>query len=55
MRKTVLLIDHPAGKRDDRASRMLAERGYAIEWRCPGRGDPLPAPIGGNVEIIEYP
>ncbi len=44
MRKTVLLIDHPAGKRDDRASRMLAERGYAIDWCCPGRGDPLPAP-----------
>ena len=41
--RTVLLIDHPVGKRDDRASRMLAERGYALDWRCPGRGDPLPA------------
>lgn len=39
---TVLLIDHPIGKRDDRASRRLAERGYALDWRCPGRGDPLP-------------
>jgi GMP synthase (glutamine-hydrolysing) len=41
-KRTVLLIDHPVGKRDDRASRMLAERGYALDWRCPGRGDPLP-------------
>ncbi len=41
--RTVLLIDHPVGKRDDRASRMLAERGYALDWRCPGRGDDLPA------------
>jgi len=41
--RTVLLIDHPVGKRDDRASRMLAERGYALDWRCPGRGDELPA------------
>lgn len=41
--RTVLLIDHPVGKRDDRASRMLAERGYGLDWRCPGRGDPLPA------------
>ena len=48
MRKTVLLIDHPAGKRDDRVSRMLAERGYAIDWCCPGRGDPLPAPEDGT-------
>lgn len=42
-KRTVLLIDHPVGKRDDRASRMLTERGYGLDWRCPGRGDPLPA------------
>ena len=38
-RQDVLLIDHPVGKRDDRASRMLAERGYRLDWRCPGNGD----------------
>ena len=42
MSRTVLLIDHPVGQRDDRASRRLAERGYALDWRCPGRGDELP-------------
>jgi len=42
-KKKVLLIDHPVGKRDDRASRMLAERGYVLDWRCPGRGDDLPS------------
>lgn len=41
---TVLLIDHPIGQRDDRASRKLAERGFGIEWCSPGRGDALPAP-----------
>ena len=48
MSRTVLLIDHPAGKRDDRASRMLADRGYALEWRCPGKGDDLPAADDGR-------
>ncbi|NIA68946.1 glutamine amidotransferase [Pelagibius litoralis] len=42
MKQTVLLIDHPIGQRDDRASRMLQEMGYAIEWCSPGRGDVLP-------------
>ena len=41
-KRKVLLIDHPVGKRDDRASRMLAARGYELDWRCPGRGDELP-------------
>lgn len=53
--RTVLLIDHPAGKRDDRASRMLAERGFAIEWRCPGKGDALPpADDGGYCAAVVY-
>jgi len=48
MSRTVLLIDHPVGKRDDRASRKLAERGYALEWRCPGKGDDLPPANDGR-------
>ncbi len=42
MKQTILLIDHPVGKRDDRASQLLQEMGYAIEWCSPGRGDSLP-------------
>lgn len=42
MSKTVLLVDHPVGKRDDRAARMLADRGYALRWCSPGKGDTLP-------------
>ena len=48
MSRTVLLIDHPKGKRDDRASRMLGERGYALQWCCPGKGDELPAADDGR-------
>lgn len=47
MKGRIVLIDHPAGKRDDRASRMLVQKGYAIEWRCPGKGDDLPEPEDG--------
>lgn len=47
MPRKVLLIDHPVGKRDDRASRMLAERGYEVQWCSPGRGDSLPDPVNG--------
>ena len=42
MKQSILLIDHPVGKRDDRASQMLQEMGYAIEWHSPGKGDDLP-------------
>lgn len=44
MSRTIIIVDHPVGKRDDRASRMLEERGYAIEWRRPAAGDELPEP-----------
>ena len=44
MKKTVLLVDHPVGKRDDRASRMIAERGFALQWCNPGKGEALPEP-----------
>src|SRR3546814_6426891 len=38
----VLLIVHPGGRRDDRASAELQEMGYRLEWCSPGRGDSLP-------------
>lgn len=54
MKKTILLIDHPVGQRDDRASQMLQEMGYAIEWHSPGRGDPLPPLDGDHKAAIVY-
>ena len=42
MKQSVLLIDHPVGQRDDRASQMIQDLGYRIEWCSPGRGDVLP-------------
>jgi len=54
MTPTVLLIDHPVGKRDDRASRMLAARGLACDWLCPGKGDALPAPGPQHVAAVVY-
>ncbi|MDH3472312.1 MAG: hypothetical protein OEM59_01365, partial [Rhodospirillales bacterium] len=53
-RGTVLLIDHPVGQRDDRASRSLAERGYRLEWRCPGKGDSLPGPEADYAAVVVY-
>ena len=44
MSKKIIIVDHPVGKRDDRASRMLEARGYAIDWRRPAAGDALPEP-----------
>ena len=54
MSATVILIDHPVGQRDDRASRILTERGYRIEWCCPGKGEALPEPGPGQVGAIVY-
>ena len=51
MKRTILLIDHPVGKRDDRASKMLQEMGYAIEWCSPGKGDSLP-PLQADYEAV---
>ncbi|MEM7169002.1 MAG: glutamine amidotransferase [Pseudomonadota bacterium] len=39
---TVVLVDHPGGGRDDRLSRRLSERGFQIQWVCPGDGQALP-------------
>ena len=54
MKQSILLIDHPVGKRDDRASRMLQEMGYAIEWHSPGKGDDLPPLDGEYKAAIVY-
>lgn len=51
---TVLLIDHPVGRRDDRASAQLAAMGYRLEWCSPGRGDKLPPPGRDYAAVICY-
>ncbi len=54
MPRRILLIDHPVGQRDDRASRWFEERGCSIEWVCPGKGDPLPARPAGYDAVVVY-
>ena len=54
MRGTVILIDHPVGQRDDRASAYLRSRGLDVEWCCPGRGDSLPRPGPDHVGAVVY-
>lgn len=54
MSGTVILIDHPVGQRDDRASSYLRSRGYDLLWCCPGRGDSLPEPGPEHVGAIVY-
>ncbi len=54
MSRSVILIDHPVGKRDDRASRHLVEAGYRVEWYCPGKGETLPEPGPEHLGAIVY-
>ena len=54
MKPTILLIDHPVSQRDDRASVRLEAMGYAVEWCCPGKGEPLPAPTGAHIAVVVY-
>jgi GMP synthase (glutamine-hydrolysing) len=54
MTSTILLIDHPVGRRDDRASALLREMGYRTQWCSPGRGDRLPALDSGYAAAVVY-
>ncbi len=54
MSGTIILIDHPVGCRDDRASRILTERGYRVEWVSPGKGDTLPDPADHHLAALVY-
>ena len=54
MSKTVILIDHVVGKRDDRASARLAEWGYRLQWVRPADGEPLPETAGEAAAVIVY-
>ena len=54
MSEKIVIVDHPVGKRDDRASRMLEDRGYAIDWRRPAAGDALPEPGPGYAAALVF-
>lgn len=54
MTATVLLIQHMDDGRDDRVARHLAGRGFALEWRNPSRGDPLPEMDDTYVAAVAY-
>lgn len=54
MKPSILLIDHPVGRRDDRASAMLREMGYATQWCSPGKGDSLPPVDNGHAAAVVY-
>lgn len=44
MAKRVVLVKHEDSPGDDRAAAWLAERGFALDWRMPYRGDGLGEP-----------
>ena len=54
MKPTILLIDHPVGRRDDRASAQLRAMGYRTEWCSPGKGDTLPPVDSDYLAAIVY-
>ncbi|RMD61917.1 MAG: glutamine amidotransferase [Alphaproteobacteria bacterium] len=54
MSRTVILVEHPTGGRDDRASALLERWGYRLHWVCPYHGDSLPDPKGEAVAAIVY-
>ena len=53
-KQRVLLIDHPGGKRDDRASARLSELGFEVHWCCPGNGDLLPSLMDDFEAAVAY-
>ncbi|MEQ8354529.1 MAG: hypothetical protein RH942_03255 [Kiloniellaceae bacterium] len=54
MKPPILLIDHPVGQRDDRASALLRAMGYRTEWCSPGKGDRLPAVDSDYAGVVVY-
>jgi len=54
MKGIVILIDQPIGRRDDRASKHLAQRGYEVQWCSPGKGEALPAPGPEHAGVMVY-
>lgn len=54
MTDVILLIQHMDDRRDDRVARHLSRRGFALDWRSPARGDPLPEAVAGYAATVVY-
>jgi GMP synthase (glutamine-hydrolysing) len=54
MSKRIIIVDHPLGGRDDRATSMLQAKGYNITWRRPADGDVLPPPDADYAAAIVH-
>jgi GMP synthase (glutamine-hydrolysing) len=52
--KTVILVDHPVGQRDDRVSRFLGERGYKTKWVRLAAGEAAPEPSSDYAGAVVY-
>jgi len=50
-RPSALLIRHLGDSRGDRAARLLAERGFELDWRWPAGGERLPEPLDSDHRI----
>ena len=54
MAEKVLLIQHMDDGHDDRVARHLSRRGFALEWRSPARGEPLPGNHADYAAVVVY-
>lgn len=54
MTEVVLLIQHMDDARDDRVASHLSRRGFALDWRNPALGDPLPGAGADYVATVVY-
>ncbi|GJL81446.1 MAG: GMP synthase [marine bacterium B5-7] len=52
-RGQILCVYH-ASQRDDRVSRLLAGRGFELEWVNPARGEPLPEDCDRYLGVVVY-
>jgi GMP synthase (glutamine-hydrolysing) len=48
----ILLLNHMPGERQDRAHKMLQDRGFETVWCSPALGDPLPDPAGDEYQAV---
>ena len=54
MSKRALMLYHMPDRRADRVSRLLAERGFDLDWCCPAEGHELPRGPNGYDLMVVY-
>lgn len=54
MAQGFILVTHDSRDRDDRASKWLEAKGYALERACPAEGSPIPAITEETAGVIIY-